>query len=62
MEKINSTAKISVAKELTIKAIENGLITKTPSAVTTAKNVIVFYQTLLKNLNTDITDSDLNED
>lgn len=57
METLTSNGKISVARELTIKAMENGIIAHTSDPKKSAENVVIFYQTILNTINTDITAS-----
>lgn len=48
---LNPANTIAVAKELTIKAIENHLISASTSPELTAGNVAKFYRTLIDHLN-----------
>ena len=42
---------VAVAKELTIKAIENHLISASTDSESTAKEIAKFYQILVEHLN-----------
>lgn len=53
MDKLNLNTTLSFSMELTKLAIQNGLITPDADSEKTAKNVISFYQTLVKNINND---------
>ena len=49
----NPSNTMAVAKELTVKAIENGLIVANEDSVLVAKRVTDFYKTVLATLNPD---------
>lgn len=51
--KLNYTALLNFSKELTIKAIENGLIMKYDNAIDTAKEVVDFYKEVKSTLNSE---------
>lgn len=51
MMKFSDSGLLSTAKELTELAIQNGFIAKCSEADETAKNVSLFFQTLLNELN-----------
>lgn len=48
---LNPTNTTIVAKELTVKAIENGLILASADAAETAQSVLDFYHTIIEHLN-----------
>ena len=58
MDKLNNTYKLQTVKDLTMVAIQNGLIVKSADSAKTARNVIEFYQTLYKNIEFDEDDSE----
>lgn len=49
--KLNPSNVVSIAKELTIKAIENDLITPSDDSEDTAQSVLKFFHTLVDHLN-----------
>ncbi|SHO46870.1 hypothetical protein [Anaerocolumna xylanovorans] len=50
---LNLSNTIAFAKELTIKAIENGLITASSDSKETAKSITDFYKKALETINND---------
>lgn len=48
---------LTSAKELTIKAMENEMLQSSRDPKEAAENVVMFYQTILNTINTDITAS-----
>lgn len=53
MMELNENNALSFAKELTIKAIENGLIMKCADSVETAQEVVNFYREVKNTINGD---------
>ncbi len=51
MEKLSSNATLTFSKELTLKAMENHMITVAADPKETAKNVVDFYHTVLTSIN-----------
>ena len=49
--KLSPSNTVAVAKELTVKAIENNLIAPSSEPEKTAESVAKFYQTLVEHLN-----------
>jgi len=52
---LNESYACEVAKELTITALENNMITPSDSAKTTAEEIALFYRTLVDCLSTETT-------
>lgn len=54
MGELNSISVVNFAKEFTLTAMQNNMITASSDPKDTAKNVVDFYQTIVNSINKEV--------